>query len=368
MKTKTKKRLKIMMWIICPLFIIIIATMLICNKIVTDYAEGMVFSEIDSIAPTKWGLLLGTTPQTRIGNRQNMFFKYRIDAAEQLYKARKVQKYLISGDENSLGGVNEPQCMKDSLVARGVPADSIFLDGKGFRTLDSVVRTCKKYCIKSFIIISQRFHNERAVYLANHLGLDVERVQAYNAVSPDDGWAFITYAREYLARVKMFWDILTDKQPEELGKCEPLDEMRYVHRSVPDMPDVVHIDTLYSFFGHPLVFNGSISEQIADIAAHDKMLSYDGRVLQIGKVRWGVNPGESDIFLMTSVQPDAPQMKQVVKYLTGIYGKPYEDEDEGFDIKWSSSRDSLNVFKPHSTLVHLRSVHSENGGTTLIFH
>ena len=73
------------------------------------------------------------------------------------------------------------------------------------------------------------------------------------------------------------------------------------------------------------------------------------------------------IVLMTSVQPDDPKMKQVVKYLTTIYGKPYEDEEDGYDIKWSSSDDPLDEFRPDCTLVHLRRIRSEEGGTCLIF-
>ena len=207
-----KRVVKIGLWSACIMAVICIALLLICNQVVASNAKGKAFSELNSIEPTRWGLLLGTTPHTRIGHRQNMFFKYRIDAAEQLYKAGKVSYILISGDENSLDGVNEVVCMKDSLVARGVPTDIIYLDGKGFRTLDSVVRACKKYGIKSFVIISQQFHNERALYLAENLNLDIENIQAYNAESPDTGWSFLTYAREYLARIKMFWDILNDKQ------------------------------------------------------------------------------------------------------------------------------------------------------------
>ncbi len=70
---------------------------------------------------------------------------------------------------------------------------------------------------------------------------------------------------------------------------------------------------------------------------------------------------------MTSIQPDDPKMKQVIKYLTGIYGKPYEDEEDGYDIIWSSSDDSLDEFSLDCTLVHLRRVRSEEGGTCLIF-
>ena len=176
---------------------------------VVDNAEGKTCDEIDSVQYREAGLLLGTTPQTRIGNRMNLFFMYRIDAAEELYKARKIGKILISGDENSLDGINEPECMRDSLVARGVPSEAIILDGKGFRTILSVIHANQIYGLKSFTIISQRFHNERALYQAEHLGLDVEDLQAFNARSPISELAIMTYVREYFARVKMFWDLWT---------------------------------------------------------------------------------------------------------------------------------------------------------------
>lgn len=182
--------------------------MFTCNQIVDNNAKGKVFSDIASIRHNEVGLLLGTTPQARVTRVTNYFFIYRIDAAEHLYKAGKIKKILISGDENSLDGMNEPECMRDSLVARGVPADDILLDGKGYRTINSVINASKVYGLKDFTIISQKFHNERAIYQAEHLGLDVENIQAYNAKNPNSKRALITYAREYLARVKMFGDLL----------------------------------------------------------------------------------------------------------------------------------------------------------------
>ena len=131
--------------------------------------------------------------------------------------------------------------------------------------------------------------------------------------------------------------------------------------------DVVAQDTLSSFLGKPIVINDKIYEQISAIAAQDKKLSYSNKIIQIVDVRWRVNLMSGSIVLMTSVQPDDPKMKQVVKYLTGIYGKPYEDEEDGYDIKWSSSDDPLDVFRPDCTLVHLRRIRSEEGGTVLIF-
>lgn len=203
-----KKYLKIILWVSCIMTIVCLALLLVCNKIVVNNADGKAFSDINSIKYNKVGLLLGTTPQARITKVKNYFFIYRIDAAEQLYKAGKIEKILISGDENSLDGINEPECMRDSLVARGLPASDIILDGKGYRTICSVVNANKVFGLKSFTIISQEFHNERALYQAEHLGLDVENIQAFNAKMPKSRRAYLTTIREYFARVKLFLDLL----------------------------------------------------------------------------------------------------------------------------------------------------------------
>ena len=208
-----KKSLKICIWIVGIFAVLCIALMMICNHLVVNNAKGKAFSEIDSIRYNKVGLLLGTTPQARFDRITNYFFIYRIDAAEQLYKAGKIDQILISGDENSLDGVNETECMRDSLVERGVPENAIILDGKGYRTICSVINANKVYGLKSFTIISQKFHNERAIYQAEHLGLDVENIQAYNAKDPKSARAYLTTIREYFARVKMFIDLcFTDSE------------------------------------------------------------------------------------------------------------------------------------------------------------
>lgn len=334
---------KIIWRVLGIIIVLCITLMLICNQIVVNNAEGKAFSEIDSIKYNKVGLLLGTTPQARITKVKNYFFIYRLDAAEHLYRAGKIEKILISGDENSLDGVNEPECMRDSLVARGIPASAIILDGKGYRTINSIINANKVFSLRSFTIISQEFHNERAIYQAEHLGLDVENLQAYNAKMPKSRRAYITTIREYFARVKMFWDLFISKESE------------------------MSPNTIQSFLGKPIIINDSICEQISAIASQDEMLSYNDSILQIGNVRWRVNLDLPNIVLFTSVQPDDPKMKQVVKYLNRIYGKPYQDDEDGYSIKWSSSDDSLDIFSSGSTLLHLRRVHSEEGGTFLFF-
>ena len=204
-----KKRLRILLWSLCLFALLCLCVIFVCNQIVVNSAKGKVFSDIDSIKYNRVGLLLGTTPQARFDRITNYFFIYRIDAAEELYKAGKIKKILISGDENSLDGINEPECMRDSLVARGVPESDIILDGKGYRTINSIINANKVFGLKSFTIISQEFHNERAIYQAEHLGLNVENLQAYNAKMPKSRRAFLTTIREYFARVKMFIDLIT---------------------------------------------------------------------------------------------------------------------------------------------------------------
>ena len=92
--------------------------------------------------------------------------------------------------------------MKDSLVARSIPENAIIQDGKGFRTIDSVVRAINVFNANSFTVISQRFHNERALYLAQNLDLNTGRLQAFNAKDPTLKSALITYVRESICKSK----------------------------------------------------------------------------------------------------------------------------------------------------------------------
>lgn len=202
------KLIKNILKIIVAGLVAILILVLICDYLVTSNAKGKVYDDVKATPYREVGLLLGTTPQTRIGRVVNRFFVFRIDAAEKLYKAGKISTILISGDEDSLDGVNEVESMKEALMARGVPEYAIMLDGKGFRTLESIVRANKVFDLHSFTLISQKFHNERALYQAEHLDLNINDPIAFNAESPRSAMALITYAREYLARVKLFMDVL----------------------------------------------------------------------------------------------------------------------------------------------------------------
>ena len=126
-------------------------------------------------------------------------------------------------------------------------------------------------------------------------------------------------------------------------------------------------DTLYSFFGHQIVMKESVNEQIAAVAKQEKNISFDGKVIEVAGVKWGINIHNGTITLFSSVSPDSPKIKAVVQYLNSIYGKPYESNEEENDWKWSSSKKANELFQPGSTLVHLRWAYGEERGTMLVF-
>ncbi|MCL4146608.1 UNVERIFIED_CONTAM: hypothetical protein GTU68_063456 [Idotea baltica] len=172
--------------------------------------KNLVYDDISAIPKNKVGLVLGTGKYAASGNI-NLFYKYRVDAAVKLYKAGKVQYILVSGD-NSRKDYDEPTDFKNDLITRGIPANRIFLDYAGFRTLDSVVRAKEIFGQTSVTVISQRFHNQRAIYIANHFNI---KAVGFNAKDPVR--SKMTYAREYLARSKASIDLVFNVQPKFLG-------------------------------------------------------------------------------------------------------------------------------------------------------
>ncbi len=176
-------------------------------------AKGKTFDSIDEIPKNKVGLVLGTGKYTSNGSI-NLYYKYRIDAAVTLYNSGKVDYLLISGD-NSSKNYDEPTEFKNDLIAQGIPPEKIFLDYAGFRTLDSVVRAKEIFGQHTFTIISQKFHNQRAIYLAKSYGIDAI---GYNAKDVMGAYGLKTQIREYLARAKASLDVFFNVEPKFLGK------------------------------------------------------------------------------------------------------------------------------------------------------
>ncbi len=140
--------------------------------------------------------------------------QHRIDATIALYKAGKIEFVLVSGDNGTIY-YNEPTTIKKDLVEGGIPTDKIYLDYAGFRTLDSMVRAKFIFGLDSVTVISQQFHNERAIYIAEKKGL---KAIGFNAKGISGKQGIKVQFREYLARVKVFIDLLLNTQPRFYGE------------------------------------------------------------------------------------------------------------------------------------------------------
>ena len=209
---KWQRRIK---WAVPTGFILIAAIIVAANYVVEYNTEEFVYKDLTAIPYNKAGLLLGTSKTLKSG-LPNQYFLNRIGAAIALFESGKIDVIVISGD-NSTEGYNEPEDMKTELLKRGIPENKIHLDYAGFRTLDSVIRMGQIFGQTRFTVISQDFHNRRAIYIAHAKGFEAV---GYNAKDIDAYSGFKTQVREKLARVKVFLDLFTNKDPKFLGEKE----------------------------------------------------------------------------------------------------------------------------------------------------
>jgi SanA protein len=196
--------------------ILAVACFAICSRIVEEAGKGRVYDRVDIIPPREVGLVLGTSKRRPDGG-PNPFFDYRIEAAAKLYQRGKVKHLLVSGD-NHVNGYNEPEDMKEALIAEHVPASVITLDYAGLRTLDSIVRAEKIFGLKRFTIISQREHDERALLICRSYGIDAI---AFSADDVPFQYAERAHIHEWLAQVKVVLDLyVLHTKPKYLGARE----------------------------------------------------------------------------------------------------------------------------------------------------
>ena len=214
---KRSKRLKPVLFAILTLFVFAIGFTIVANVTVNRWSRGRCYSSLDSIPQRRVGLVLGTSPRTRRGT-VNLYFKNRIEACAKLYHGGKIRYILISGD-NRHKNYNEPVAMRAALIKQGVPDSVIVLDYAGFRTYDSMVRAKKVFGQDSITVISQLWHNQRALYIAHCVGIDAIGFNA-NDVSFRK-IALKNYIREWFARTKMFIDLFFKCDPHFLG--EPIE-------------------------------------------------------------------------------------------------------------------------------------------------
>ncbi len=190
-----------------------------CNVWVVFSTRADIYDSPQRLPWHAVGLVLGTSPYRR-GGGANPFFVNRVAAAARLYHAGRVDRLLVSG-ANPSRYYNEPRAMFKALVARGVPASAITLDFAGFRTLDSVVRARRVFGQTRLTIISQRFHDYRALFIARYTGINAVAFAAAPVAARQAFWA---HSREFFARVRAVLDLFVlHAGPRFLGSPVSLD-------------------------------------------------------------------------------------------------------------------------------------------------
>ncbi|MCB1158853.1 MAG: YdcF family protein [Leptospiraceae bacterium] len=143
----------------------------------------------------------------------------RLQGALSLYQNNKVKKILLSGD-NSSRSYNEIRPMLNFMIKNRVRKEDIFVDFAGFRTLDTLTRARKVYEIEDAIIVTQRFHQPRAAYIARKLGMEVSCLESDSGVYRDKKKNRL---REFFARNLAWLDMnIIHTPPRFLGAKYPI--------------------------------------------------------------------------------------------------------------------------------------------------
>ncbi len=214
MKRRIGVGLRRLGWVSLLLVIGLVVVVAYANFTAIWGSRGHLFADVADLPPTEVGLVFGTTD--RVSGRENLYFRYRIDAAVRVWKSGKIKTLIVSGDNRSQY-YNEPEKMRQALVERGIPSKRIVCDYAGLRTLDSVVRAKEIFGADSVLFISQRFQNERAIYLAQANGINAYGFDAQDVDTQAGGLK--TKIREVGARVKMWLDVnFLNTRPIHLGE------------------------------------------------------------------------------------------------------------------------------------------------------
>ncbi|MCX8956502.1 outer membrane permeability protein SanA [Erwinia psidii] len=212
--------------------ILMVAAALALDRWISVKTAPWVYSSLNSLPHRQVGVVLGTAKYYRTGGI-NQYYLYRIQGAINAYNSGKVNYLLLSGD-NAQQSYNEPMTMRRDLIAAGVPPSDIVLDYAGFRTLDSIVRTRKVFDTNDFIIITQRFHCERALFIALHMGI---QAQCYAVPSPKN--MLNIRLREVGARLGALTDLyLMKREPRFLGPMVPIPARHEVPEDTQSYPAV----------------------------------------------------------------------------------------------------------------------------------
>lgn len=195
------------------LTLVLLISITAANILISSY-DKYTFNNVSELKPVHCAILLGTSKWLR-GGRKNLYYHYRILAAAELYNSGKCKKIIVSGDNGTMQ-YNEPMTMKRDLVKMGVKWDDVICDYAGFRTLDSIIRFKEIFGQKEGIVVSQKFHNTRAVYIGRAYGI---KLSGLNAQDVTVYYGFKTKIREIFSKMMCVLDVeIFHTNPRFLGE------------------------------------------------------------------------------------------------------------------------------------------------------
>lgn len=186
-----------------------------------NYSKPYTYKDITSL-PSKYTVII---PGAKVyKNTVSHVVRDRIEAGAACIKNEKAQKVLISGDHGrkEYDEVNQMRIYMQKIY--GIDGDIIFLDHAGFSTYETMCRAKEIFCVEDAIVVTQKFHTARAVYIARKLGLDVVAYEAPEITGFSKRIHLSWTIRESLARVKSFFLILFRVKPTFLGEKIPITE------------------------------------------------------------------------------------------------------------------------------------------------
>ena len=204
------KRIKIIAT--TTILILFVAGITWTNIKINSY-EKYTYDSLDKIDHVYCAIVLGTSKYLNNG-KENQYYNNRVTAAAKLYLSGRCEKIIVSGD-NRRKDYNEAKDMKDDIIKLGINENDIVCDYAGLRTLDSIIRFKEVFNQKQGIVISQKFHNNRAIYIGRSRGIEL---YGYNANDVDRYNGFKTRLREIISKFVCVLDIEIFKtNPKHLG-------------------------------------------------------------------------------------------------------------------------------------------------------
>jgi len=172
--------------------------------------SNLIYSEITEIPSAQTGIILGASVYS--DGKLSPILEDRVETAYQLYKLNKIHTFLVSGDHRT-DDYDEVNAIKSHLLKKGVPAEDIILDHSGFDTYDSMFRAKAVFGIEDAIVITQKFHLPRSLYIAKNLDANYSGLEAAPVAYTSSE---TIKRREQLANFKAVWEIITKQQPTTL--------------------------------------------------------------------------------------------------------------------------------------------------------